>query len=78
MKIELKIDGKESEFCEIVKKYSNGDYQLSRKGRKRMELESNFDTDRLRDKYMDKYLWINVYLKDSKGHEYAIVRRVED
>ena len=77
MKIEVKLSDDSVEVCNIIKKYNNGDYQQDRKHRKRMELFNVYNDDYLRYKVKDKYAWIDVYLKDNKGYETAIVRRIE-
>lgn len=77
LKIEIEFSDNSRETCNIVKKYSNGDYNLSRKNRRRMELISAWDEEYLIHKFRDKYVWISVYLKDTKGHEEARVRRIE-
>ncbi|MGG3890288.1 hypothetical protein [Metabacillus fastidiosus] len=75
--IEIKFDDETTEFCKIIKRFRNGDYELDRKKRRRIELESPYDVDYLRFKYKDKYVWVNAYLKDTKGYDQVLIRRIE-
>lgn len=76
MKIEIKFTDNTMEQCNIVKRFNNGDYVLDRKNRNRMELVTAYNDEKLEHSYNGKYIWINAYLKDSKGYEEVEVRRI--
>jgi hypothetical protein len=77
-KIEIKFDDETQEICKVIKRFSNGDYRLERKERNRIELVSYYDNDYLTYKYKDKYVWVEAFLKNKRGHEQVMVRRIEE
>lgn len=79
MKIEIEFQDGTLEQCHVLKQYGNRDFQLDRKKRRRLELVSGYDEEYLRYKYRnERYIFVNAYLKDTKGYDCVRVRRVEE
>jgi hypothetical protein len=76
--IEIKFDDGTQEICKVMKRFYNGDYQIKRKERNRIELVSYYDTDYLIYKNKDKYMWVEAFLKNKKGYEQVLIRRIEE
>jgi hypothetical protein len=76
--LEIRFSDETHEICKVMKRFPNGDYRLERKERNRIELVSYYDNDYLIYKNKDKYMWIEAYLKNKKGHEQVLIRRIEE